>query len=331
MNKNDVWNIINTNLKKYLKQRDSLQEEIISYVKKLALIIVEEYPSYKQNNFKMFALDVQYEFQDLNDTFKIVSDFFKEIDLDLYESFLNIIYDDEITKISCNSTLNGVIQDKLFLSFSQNSSDAYVLCHEAIHKIFNQKKDIKEINKSYVMQMLFDEVNSITFEKIFNDKNDVDFNKFMNERLQSDLSKSILFLFVEWILEVFIKNNENISEKIIKKELDIFNNKMLKNIFGIKINYLLNMVYKDELYRQVVMAKYIIGSTISTSIYKKIKKEEWDYKLYFRKINLINDIKNFKEGLNILELNYLANDDILSEIQKNYHSFYQKMYESRKR
>lgn len=314
----EIWNVINKNLDDYCTQRDFLQREINSYVKKLAEIIIEQYNFIEPQSFKMFSSNIEYKKQNLEDTFKIVSKFFKDINEDLYNSFLNIMYNKDMTKISCVENIHEVTQGKLYLGFSQTSSDPYILCHEVVHKIFSPKKEV-------------DEVNSITFEKILNDKYNIDDNKFMMERLSSDLSEAILFLFVEWISKIFLKNNKKVNEKIIKNELEKLDNQLLKFIFEIKINYLLNMIYKNELYRQVAMARYIIGSTFSTTILNKIRKGIWSFENYFKKVNQLNTITTFQDGLNILELNYITNNDILIEIQKNYFSFYQEIYKSRKR
>lgn len=322
----EYWKKINENLKDFCEQEDPILNTIPikNNSKELFDIILRQYNNIDTNTFELFEYDINYEKIDLNDSIKIVADFYKDIDETLYNAFYNIIYDSENTKIRIDSSIESeVVKNKLNLNLHQNSYDIFVLCHESAHRIFQPviskiNKDL--INKKTIIQFWFNEINSITLERVLNQKIELDKNKFLYRRLLGDLSRTIVYLFVDWISEVYLKHQKYIDFNILKVEISKIEDETIKNIFYKHIAFLMDVVYNNDVYIQFYFSKYILASVLSATLSQNLEKGNLSYQEYLEMMLKLNNIETIEEGLNILGLNYLENSDMLDKIKHNYNN-----------
>lgn len=252
---------INCGLKKCSKGTSFIQE-INSYVEHLYHIVIQEYNNVNKNSFSLFSFKLSYEPLEINDSINLVLEFFKSIDSSLSESFFNLIYDKEHTKIVFNEKEpSHVYNNNLFLNMKKSTRDISLICHESIHAIYNPKIHKLEESK-HVVRLLFNELNSVTFERVLNDKLEIDKDKFLYERFSSDLSKAVFYMFYNWLFKIYLKTND-INMQLIRQQLNSMDDLLLKDIFEDNLVLLLKNVehnYKYLVKFQVQLSSYILAS-----------------------------------------------------------------------
>ena len=322
------WEVINSNLEMYWKNYYYIQEIIECNVLKLCNIIMTSYAKYGQN-IDLRKTKLEYPFIDINTSIEIVGNFYKSFDESLYNSYRNIIYDKEKTVIELESKEKSYVNNnKLHLCLEQNSSDIFKICHETSHAVF-QSKFSQNISESMAYQLMFTEVNSITLEHLIYDYIE-EKNLRSLEIITDDFLKVIFYMFINWIANVYKKNGK-IDNNIFWEELNAIENIVVKNAYKKYIGLLVAKVQRNEINNQLVMSKYIIASSLSAPLFKRLKNGVITSEEYIKMMSDLNKIESFDEALDLLNLNYIQNSDILDTIEKDYDSCCSKFFESRNR
>lgn len=299
-----------------------------AYVIKLCEIIVEEYAKLGQN-IDLRKNEKGYSFMEINSSIEFVGNFYKNFDESLYDSYNNIIYDPNRTVIKLGNKINSRVKgNSLFLFLEQKTSDIFTICHESAHAIF-QPSFGTVISNELVNKLIFSEINSITFERIINEQVE-EKNLMLRQRVIEDFSKALAYIFIDWITNVY-KKYTKIDDEIFWFELNSIDNVVLKNAYKKYVGQLMVIVQEGKLYNQIVYSKYIIASTLSATLFKRIQSGEISNKEYIKMMSDLNKIETFEEALNLLNLNYMKNDDILDTVKKDYDSCCVELFESRKR
>lgn len=322
------WDIINANLEKYIKKYYYVQGIIEECVLKLCDRIMNVYGKYGQN-IDLRTCKIEYPFMEINESIEIVGKFYKSFDESLYNSYRNIIYDKEKTFIQLDKKEKSCVNNnKLYLCLEQNSSDIFTICHETAHAVF-QSRFSQDLVISMTYQLMFTEVNTITLEHLINEHIEEN-NLRMLERVADDFLKVILYMFINWITNVY-KRNSKIDDKIFWGELNSIENPVVKNAFKKYLGIFLAKVQNDKIYDQLLRSKYIIASALSATLFKRFQSGAITKEEYIKMMSDLNKIESFEEALNILNLNYIENSDILDTIEKDYDSCCEKFFNSRNR
>lgn len=321
--------VINENLKMYCKDYNVVQRDMNNNVMKLCEIVLDEYEKMCSSKNLLQQDQSKYDFIDINDSIEIVANFYKGFDDSLYNSFLNVIYDKERTKIKIGDKNDSVdINNTMYLYLGQNISDIFTITHESAHKIFQNFLQ-EPISIGLINRLTFVEINSITLERLIAKQVD-DNNEFLKARTESDFLKVIVYLFIEWISEIYRKYNI-ITQDIFRNELHNIKNENMKKAFFQYLPQLLNKVANNELYGQLLSSRYILGSVLSSTLSKRIESKELSKEEYIKMMSGLNRIETFEEALDLLDLNYLKNNDILNAVKRDYDSCCVEIFESRKR
>lgn len=322
------WKKINSNLEQYWQNYSNVQKIMDAYVIKLCEIIVEEYAKLGQN-IDLRKNEKGYSFMEINSSIEFVGNFYKNFDESLYDSYNNIIYDPNRAVIKLGDKINSRVKgNSLFLFLEQKTSDIFTICHESAHAIF-QPSFGTVISNGLVNKLIFSEINSITFERIINEQVE-EKNLMLRQRVIEDFSKALAYIFIDWITNVY-KKYTKIDNEIFWFELNSIDNVVLKNAYKKYVGQLMVIVQEGKLYNQIVYSKYIIASTLSATLFKRIQSGEISNKEYIKMMSDLNKIETFEEALNLLNLNYMKNDDILDTVKKDYDSCCVELFESRKR
>ncbi|MBE6161732.1 MAG: hypothetical protein E7158_05905 [Firmicutes bacterium] len=316
---------INDGLKECAKG-NSFMLETNSYVENLFRIILKNYYLYKNDK-------IEYKPLEISESIKKAGMIFKEIDSVLYDSFNNIITDKKHTTITITKNRQSYVDgEKIFLNLTNTSRDIIEIIHESIHKVFNPKiYKIEEVK--HIIRLFFNELNSITFERIANDKLDIDKDKFLYERFISDMEKSIFYMFYNFVFKIYLKRG-NVNIDIIKEEINNIQDLLLKQIFIENLDdNIVKLEYNSEYLAkfQVQISRYIIASVLSASIYKNIKDGKMTYKDCISKMEELNNINNYMEGLDLFGLNYIKSNNVLEQLDYNYNKSCELLAESRNR
>lgn len=321
--------VINENLKMYCKDYNVVQRDMNNNVMKLCEIVLDEYEKMCSSKNLLQQDQSKYDFIDINDSIEIVANFYKGFDDSLYNSFLNVMYDKGRTKIKIGDKNDSVdINNTMYLYLGQNISDIYTITHESAHKIFQNFLQ-EPISIGLINRLTFVEINSITLERLIAKQVD-DNNEFLKARTESDFLKVIVYLFIEWISEIYRKYN-TITQDIFRNELHNIKNENMKKAFFQYLPQLLNKVANNELYGQLLSSRYILGSVLSSTLSKRIESKELSKEEYIKMMSGLNRIETFEEALDLLDLNYLKNNDILNAVKRDYDSCCAEIFESRKR
>ena len=305
--------------------------DLNSYVSPLYDIVLKQYDKV-DDSFSMFTNTINYEPLNNNDAFNIVGNKFKKIDISLYNSYLNILYDRQLTKIINGSNPSFVYGEELFINLKNTTSDVSEIAHEVMHRIFNQKQYNIE-NTSDVAKIFFVEVNSITFESIINEELSIDKDNFLKERFYSDLSKTIYYKFCIFMYKI-IKEKGYIDNDILYSKINELSDDNLKTIFNKHLKVLCKTLYNRVQrvdFDMLIFSKYIVASVLSKTIYKDICEGKLSFNEYFNRMLKLNKLDSFIEGLNILDVNYIYKSDILDALDRNYTNYYNNLFDSRKR
>lgn len=316
------WNLINENLRKFCENYKIIQKEVNPKIMCLLDMVFDEYIKYGQN-YDMRKIIVDPSFVEPEESLEIVSDFFKNINENLYNEFRNNIYDSNYTKIEINEYGESNVKNNILnLSFKQNSEDKYMICHESIHRMFscNFSDDDPLI---LLNKQMFLETNSCTFERLLYSNTKDKF--FLKKRTIDDFNKTITYLFFDWISTVYLKQNK-INLEIFNDEFNKIPNKNLQKAFYEYLNSLIALVQLNRMNFQFTIFRYIIGSTLSSTLITKIQNKELSIEEYLHLMSKLNTINTYEEGLDLLNLNYIKNNGILENIRKNYSGSCQELF-----
>lgn len=325
---NTLFQKINNNLAAYSSQKYPLDERTWKWILHLCQISIKQFINVEEYIFKNAIF---YEKMNLNDSLNIVANFYKEIDENLYHAFLNQMYNADYTKFQINSTKNNRVRNQcILLDLHENTSDSFCILHEASHKIFQPFFGKKVIDDNRY-PLLFSENLPFFLERKFNEKIDIDKNKFLYDRLINLIEASVICLFTEWMLKIYKENNQHINPMILRQEIEKITDPFFRQVVEKKASYLLVNLAKSTIYKRGSFSKYILAGVLAPTLYKNVKEEKWTLPQFLKKMSTLNTINSFEEGLDILELNYLKDKNVIIKLEENFMQDCENMIEVRKK
>lgn len=308
------WELINKNLKEFQINYKVVQNFVNPFINPLLDLILEEYQEYgKSIDIRKSIIDENY--VSLEDSIEVVEEFFKDFDMGLYQKFQELLQDKNQVKIALDNKMESrVFNNILYLFLKQNGDDKYTICHEFTHKFFPYIHNYDDTISTLSRQMVV-EINSLTMEKLFNDKEKN--NLFLKNRLISDFNKTISYSFIDWMSQI-IKKYGMIDGNIFVKEFNNLENDNKRMGFYTYLNTLAALIQNNNMAFQNEAFRYIIGSTLSSTLFYRLKNETISVEEYIKMMSDLTLVNTYEEALDRMNLNYIKNPKILDEIKDSY-------------
>lgn len=314
MKKVKSWDEINQNLKDFIdsKERYHFLLFIRKIRKKISKIVIDnsEYIGDK----KEFQIKYDEAFN-INEVVAFFEEVYpritKRVIKELTSEKNNIIYskkDNEESRVEAQ---------KLILNLHSNIGDIYTMVHELIHKIYTT------LNSNYVY-FFVTELNSITFEHIVydyikNTNNYFENDIFMNNRIEKVLRLAGFSEFIDWVIPIFEEYGYVDKNIVAEKILEIKDEK-LRNLFIKNVNNYISTIDKEGIVWLYRSQTYVLATVVAPTLNKRLKENKISLEELLNTDKKICDSWDILEILNAYNLNFIENDDILKEIEENFHN-----------
>lgn len=240
---------------------------------------------------------------DINESIKIVCDFLKEIDINLYYNFIDLMYfcpnnmifynkqsKNELLEFKHNNNLisetsyefykekynhlsnvnyNGIMT----INYENNINDVFTIVHELVHKIYLENKNLSLYND---YDYLFFECPAMIIEFMLYDyliKNNIyikEANEYIHNRISSIRNYANNILFRLMLIEI-IKKYDMINSNLIDQEIENLEDSELKeDFYELKESYYLDII-QNRKFDIFTPFQYEMGLYISLYLVKKYK------------------------------------------------------------
>lgn len=243
----------------------------------------------------------------LNDKLKLISNFFKVIDTDLYNQFetiissvdengkplINFVYNDDI-----GSSKNDYKTSKVYINLANNLQDLFVIIHEIIHYMNHYIIEIEEDNKIDFdishFKYLYEESAPIIAEKLFGHWlikegyiTENDFKKVESRRINSTINIAWFLVIESEYARLKQKGIEITKESLEKRMKELGDDPITQMILSkeIKDGRIGKSIIESKMLKFPKMQKYILA-------YEKQKKYKLDKNSIEEFLELNKDLSN---------------------------------------
>lgn len=217
----------------------------------------------------------------LNDKLKLISNFFKVIDINLYNQFetiissvdengnslVNFVYDDDIGRSKINYKTG-----KVYINLANNLQDIFVIIHEIIHYMNHyiieiEKDNIIDFDISH-FKYLYEESASIIAEKLFGHWliqkgyiTENDFKIVENRRINSTINISWFLMIESEYIKLKQKGIEITKEALEKHKKELVDDPIRQIILAKELedNKIGKAIIKSNMLKFPKMQKYILA------------------------------------------------------------------------
>jgi len=283
------------------------------------------------------------EYININDTIKLVIDFFERINPDYAYRIQNIISQEKnvyngkedysVKFYSKNKVRDSSIESdgRVKVSFDNTIADSISLAHEMTHKLsspYEQNSFIKlflvEVSSIEIELLLYDYlINNNLYKK--------DINSRMIDRFLNVYNSACNVLFEYTLLKLYIDNDRYISKQIFMDYIRSMDKS--SKLFNIFINLApkhLLFIYNTESLIFNVSQMYVIGLVLACDFHRSLKNNKNVLNELFKLIDILgkghpdlNDIKVLQKFIPIIGNSsslFDINDDVLNRLTESYKS-----------